>query len=330
LCILYPEEGSFYTFAKPWMGHYGGLCIAFLYSTGLLIASSLLLHFAGLYCHELLPMISLDGWALIILVTMSISLLYGMHVAGFWQYILVGATVLPLLLTIVICVFHGSTSNFFPFAPYGFESIFFASKYVIFGFFGFEFSTALYNHIENPNKNVSRALTYSIMIVGSLYLLFIFSIIYGIPLSLLAQQMTISKAITLLFPQYHWISMIMHISIISATIGTIHAMMLTLTVLLRKLFAIASNNCFEQACPFKIRSKESFWIGMITIIMFILYQLCHSIEAMFTAAAISIVIPYISAMITVVLKEQRSIYKLTALLGIVTGCIIIFFTVKNL
>jgi amino acid transporter len=330
LCVLYPEDGSFYSFSKPWAGHYGGLFFASLYTAGLLVASSVLLHFAGMYCTSLIPFLTFNQWSFLILGCLSTSLLYGVTIAGLWQYVLVAATVFPIFVTIVICFLNGSFDNFVPFAPHGLGAIFDAIKYVIFGFFGFEFSTALYNHIENPEKNVRKALTYSIMFVGSLYLLFIIAIIYGIPIPLLKNATTISTAFISLFPQYRWISEIMNISIISATLGTIHAMMLTLTALTRKLFAIASNNRFESSCPFNIRSKESFWIALVTLIMFIIYNTFQVMDSMLAMAAIAIVLSYISAIITVVLKEKSYLNKCIASCGIITGFMIVFFAWSSL
>lgn len=330
LCVLYPQDGSFYTFSKPWAGHYGGLFFATLYTAGLLVASSVLLHFAGMYCVTLIPLLTANQWSMIVLFCLSTSLLYGVTIAGLWQYVLVAATVFPIVITIVICVLHGSSNNFIPFAPYGLSKIFDTIKYVVFGFFGFEFSTALYNQIENPEKNVSKALTYSIIFVGSLYFLFITAIIYGIPPLILQNATTISAAFINLFPHYRWMSDIMNISIISATIGTIHAMMLALTTLTRKLFALASNNCFEKACPFNIRSKESFWIGLITVSMLIIYKFFNIMDQMLAFAAVAIVFSYISALITVVIKEKSYLNKCIALCGIMTGLSIIFFAIKSL
>ena len=330
LCTLYPDDGSFYTFSKPWAGHYGGLFFASLYTTGLLIASSVLLHFAGMYCTTMIPLLSINQWSIIILLCLSVSLLYGVTIAGIWQYVLVAATVFPIFVTIIMCLLHGSLNNFVPFAPHGLSAIFDAIKYVIFGFFGFEFSTALYSQIEDPEKNVQKALTYSIIFVGLLYFLFISAIIYGIPALLLQKATTISSAFINLFPHYQWISDIMNISIISATIGTIHAMMLALTVLTRKLFALASNNCFEKACPFNIRSKESFWIGLITICMLIIYKIFNIMDQMLAIAAVAIVVSYISAIITVIIKEKSYINKCIALCGITTGLTIVYFALKSL
>ena len=147
---------------------------------------------------------------------------------------------------------------------------------------------------------------------------------------ILQNATTISAAFINLFPHYRWMSDIMNISIISATIGTIHAMMLALTTLTRKLFALASNNCFEKACPFNIRSKESFWIGLVTVSMLIIYKFFNIMDQMLAFAAVAIVFSYISALITVVIKEKSYLNKCIALCGIMTGLAIIFFAIKSL
>jgi amino acid transporter len=62
LAYLFPEEGSFYTYAKQWSGHIGGMLAVTSYLIGLLIAMGLLCRQAGIYLHTFIPFI--DPYAL--------------------------------------------------------------------------------------------------------------------------------------------------------------------------------------------------------------------------------------------------------------------------
>ena len=127
-----------------------------------------------------------------------------------------------------------------PFAPHGFANALKATRIVIFGFFGFECSASLFDIVENPQKNVPRALTYAISIVGVLYTLFISSIILATPPTLFTSaHIPISDILRAIFLTQEWLIMIIHVSILSAILGTIHSMVWTsshlLTLLVKKL-----------------------------------------------------------------------------------------------
>lgn len=331
LCKEFPEDSSFYAYTKPWAGHNGALGITFVYLFGILVASSILMQLAGMYCHSFLPMFSIQQWNTSITLVLAASLAFGIHIAGIWQYILVCATVLPIILTTLLCTANGSVTNFTPFAPFGWTAIFSATKIVIFGFFGFEFSTALYPYIINPEKNVAKALTYSIIIVGILYLGFIASIIYGVPLSYFAtQNATIPEIIAAAFPRYAlWAKPILNISIISAIIGTIHAMILTLTVLFRKTVSLATCNSFEQSCPINIRSKPLFWISIVSALIIAISQIITDLNLLFGLTALAIVSCYIAAIATLLLKNTQE-SKIIPVCGIATGCIILYFAIQSI
>ncbi|MGE0207406.1 MAG: amino acid permease, partial [Candidatus Babeliales bacterium] len=67
LAQLFPQEGSFYIYAKQWSGHIGGLIAAGSYLVGLLIAMGLLTQEAGGNLHDYLPFFSAFTWSIITL-----------------------------------------------------------------------------------------------------------------------------------------------------------------------------------------------------------------------------------------------------------------------
>src|SRR5690606_878530 len=52
VAYLYPEEGAFYTYAKPWSGHVGGMLASMAYLFGLMIAMGLLAQMSGIYLQH--------------------------------------------------------------------------------------------------------------------------------------------------------------------------------------------------------------------------------------------------------------------------------------
>ena len=192
-----------------------GLVASGLYIFGLVVAMGLLCQVAGMYLATLFPTVSPTLLGLIVLGALVLLNLFGVALSELGQQILIVTTVFPILAIIGICLTHAQWSNLFPFAPFGFGNILKATKIVIFGFFGYECAASLFNVVDNPSKNVPKALTYSIAIVGILYTAFITSIILATPLDLFQNPcVPLSDVLGIVFPQYEWLLVIIHLAIL--------------------------------------------------------------------------------------------------------------------
>ncbi|MBT3828065.1 amino acid permease [bacterium] len=230
---LYPEEGSFYTYSRQWGGHLVGVAAAGMYLIGLLIAMGLLAQVAGSYLHEVLPMISQSNLGLMALLALIGLNVAGVQMAELGQRILIITTVFPILATTVLCFTKADPTRLTPFLPKSMDSVLHATKSVIFGFFGFECAASLFNVVKNPKRNVPRALTSSIVLVGGLYLLFVTAIILSTPLSLfVSAKTTLSSVLTQVFPNFGWLVTWIRLAVLSAVIGTLHSMIWSSSALL--------------------------------------------------------------------------------------------------
>src|SRR5271155_1532469 len=202
VAALYPEEGAFYTYAKQWSGHLGGMIASTAYFVGLLIAMGLLSQMAGIYLLPFFPSHSPQTLGLIALIALVILNMFGVVLSEVGQHILIVCTVFPLIATTIMCFTKANLSNLSPFAPHGLGNVLKATRVIIFGFFGFECATSLFNIVAEPQKNVPRALTYSIAIVGTIYVLFVGSILLSTPLAYFTDpRMPLSDTLKLVFPQ---------------------------------------------------------------------------------------------------------------------------------
>lgn len=236
LAQLFPQEGSFYIYAKQWGGHTAGLLSAGSYLLGLLIAMGLLAQVAGTYLHAYFPFISSFFWGIILLCMLTLLNAFGVVLSEVGQIILICTTLFPLILTTIMCFTKANINNLFPFMPYGLTNVFAATRAVIFGFFGFECAASLFSIVKNPEKNVSRALTYAVSIVGVIYLLFVMSLILAVPLNLFSPTLPLSETLCIIFPHNRWIINCIHLSILSAIIGTVHSMIWSSSALLLSYF----------------------------------------------------------------------------------------------
>jgi APA family basic amino acid/polyamine antiporter len=323
LAQLYPEEGSFYTYAQKWGGHYAGLAASGLYLTGLVIAMSLLSQMVGLYAQKILPSISATTIGFGSIVALTILNLFGVILSEVGQYILIALTLFPLIAITIFCFMKANIKNLTPFAPYGFGNVFKATRMVIFGFFGFESAASLFSIVANPKRNVPLALTISILCVGFTYMLFVFSIILAIPLSSFGgAQEALTSTLSRVFPGNEWLVSFIHIAILSAIIGTIHSMIWGASELLVSLV----HKIKRQSMSYQHQTYQRIAVCFIGGCIALSFFLFKNLNLFFSCTALCIVSSYILSMITLLtLKDEwKSGQNIKTLLGILTACFIIY------
>jgi len=329
---LFPQEGSFYTYAKQWGGHTMGLISSGSYIIGLLIAMGLLCQIVGHHLKYFFHGTSAEALGIIALTTIIVINMFGVSLSQLGQRILILLTVFPMLVTIGICLTKLNFGLLSPFAPYGFTNILRATQPVLFAFFGFECASALYSSVKNPEKNVPKALTYSILFVGAIYILFVGSILLSTPADLfISERTTIPEVLNVLFPHYPWIATIINISIISAILGTIHSMVWACSSLLFSFFKKIKKPLVKNVIAKGILNK-TVCVLLIGIIIFLSYTMIKKINLFFSLAILFIVFAYITSIMTLLfMKDQwKSKQNIKTILGIITASIIVMFAAKDL
>jgi len=331
LAQRYPEEGSFYTYTKIWGGHIGGLIAAISYLIGLVIAMGLLVRITGYNLAHSYNGIPAPVWSSITLAGLTLLNTLGVKLSEIGQQILIITTVFPIVATTLLCFMHGSWSNFTPFLPYGTINVLSATKAVIFGFFGFESAASLFNIVEDPQKNVPRALRYSLILVGLLYLGFVTSIIAAIPLAKLTDPSAqLSDLLGAQFPGYPWLVTLIHYAILSALLGTIHSMIWGSGMLLLDLFRTMKNRFIQNALTHNlINQKVSVLIIASGIAL--TYSTLQSIDLFFSLTAIFLIVSFIASMITLLVdrKNKTTSSLVVNMLGLLTAGIILFFAIEE-
>lgn len=329
---LFPLEGSFYTYAKQWGGHLVGILAGSSYIVGLTIGMGLLSRIAGQFLLPFFPCTSSEALGLIALICLVILNMFGSALSQLGQRILIVCTVLPLLIIIIMCLTKADLSLLTPFAPFGFGNAMRATRMVIFGFFGFESAASLFSIVKNPERNVPRALTYSILLVGAIYIIFVGSMIVSIPLSLFSSaEVPLTEILKEVFPHATWIITIVHFSILSAVLGTIHSMIWgssnLLIALVKKLKSNAAQS-ISRAGLFNHRSSV-FFIGACTLVSFLTLK---NIDLFFDLTSLFIISAFILSMITLltIKKEWRSGQNIKTILGISTALMMLIFSVQGI
>lgn len=331
LAYLYPQEGSFYTYAYQWGGHVAGLLTAGSYLIGLIIAMGLLTQMAGSYIHDFFPLVCSFSWGVIVLISLVLFNIFGVTISQIGQIILIICTIAPIILTTLICLLHGSSSNLYPFFPYGMTNVLSATKAVIFGFFGFECAASLFTIVDHPEKNVPRALRYSIVLVGILYTAFVGSIIYAVPASyFINPDLSLRTILENVLPGHTWLLTLIQISILSAILGTIHSMIWSASTLLLAYLHKWKSPFIKNAFKHQWITNRNAIVAM-GIAIVIPFAAIKSIGLFFSLTAIFLISAFISAMITLLCnkKEWESGQNIKTILGLITALVILYFSFEE-
>ncbi len=332
VAALFPEEGSFYTYAKQWGGHIAGLIASGAYFIGLLIAMGLLSQVAGIYLQGFFPQFSTYTLGFFALLSLVILNAVGVALSELGQRILIVCTTLPLAITIIMCLSKINFSHLTPFAPYGFGNVFKATRAVIFGFFGFECAASLFNHVKDPQKNVPRALTYSIIFVGALYILFVTSLILSTPLEYFGSaNVRVSEILAVTFPNNKWVLTIIDFSILSAVLGTIHSMIWSSSALFVALIKQFKSKTMQNLVNNNVLNHRTA-VLIVGLCIFTTFATISNMDLFFSLTATFIVTAYIMAIVTLLTipSEWKSGQNIKTLCGIITASMILYFALEGL
>ena len=332
LAYLYPQEGSFYTYAKQWGGHRMGVLSSGAYLIGLLVAMGLLAQMAGIHLQHYFPGLDPQILAVLTLIALTSLNVVGLTLSEIGQYILIFFTVFPLVITILMCLTKIDFSLLTPFAPFGMLSAFKASRAVIFAFFGFECAASLFSIVKDPEKNVPKALTYSLTLVSVLYFLFATGIILSTPLDGFTDpSMPFSQILLKIFPNQGWVIELVHISTLSAILGTIHSMIWSSSSLLITFVSALKNKTAKKFIGNKILNPKTSVVAIGSMIL----ASCISLKGLdwfFFITAACIVFANITSMITLLTlpNEWKNGQNLKTVIGIGTAIVIWAFSIEGL
>jgi len=178
----------------------------------------------------------------------------------------------------------------------------------------------------NPKRNVPKAVTYSVIVVALIYLLFVAGLVLSVPHSLLCNpNIPIIIPLSTIFPNVLWLLKLVHISILSAILGTIHSMIWSSSALalsLAKLLKSKTSKALVQKGI--INSKTTvFLVGICILASFVTFKNMQ----FFCLTALFLVFAYSTSIITLltIKKERQSKSIIVTLIGLgVAGLIFIF------
>lgn len=331
LAELFPQEGSFFTYTAQWAGKTGGFIASALYLIGLTVAMGLLTKVAAYYIAAFIPHVSITLLGCIVLSLLILLNMCGVVFSEIGQHILIMCTIFPIIAITILCLLHADVHNLTPFAPYGFSNVIKATRVIIFGFFGFECATSLFAIVEHPAKNVPKALIYSILIVGTLYTLFIASLILATPITVFTSPTTpLSTILATIFPEKNWLITSIHVAILAAITGTIHSMIWGSSTLLVSL-AQKINTSTAHYVQHHNTQAQRIAVACIGIAICIPFFFLSNMCVFFNITAMTIIAAIILSLITLltIKKEWQNGRNIITVCGIVTALTIGYFALEG-
>lgn len=300
LATWFSEEGSFYVYASKWGGHYVGLATAFIYLIGLSIAMGLVAFVTGTYLNTWFPAIDPKILGSLVIVLLAGLNLMGAKANKIGQLILIILTLIPMAVIALISFTTADVSRLTPFMPKGILPILTASQAVVFGFLGFEAIPSLFPLVNNPRSTIPKAVTISIILVGLIYMAFVGLIMLGIPSQHFADINTPLTSILLKhFPEYPWLITLIQAAIVITLMGTLHAMIWSLSSLFQSTVKYINKG------KFKISSATS--VILISAFIIIVCMLARDLDVLFNLTALSVVCAYGLVVPPLFMKPHRTV-----------------------
>ncbi len=94
----------------------------------------------------------------------------GLRLSGRVQLVLTAVLAVLIAVAVLVAAPHGSTEHLTPFAPHGIGAIGSAAALLVWGFAGWEAIAPLAGEYRDPQRDLPRATTIAIVVVGILYL----------------------------------------------------------------------------------------------------------------------------------------------------------------
>ena len=326
--------GSFYTYAKNTLGSLWGFLSSWSYFTGKLASATLIIHFFSKIMLQLFPLIAginiflLD--ALIINLFMILNLL-NLKTGARIQFAFIIFKAMPILFVILtgLFLFQGQAFT----TSLQLDGFIFTVPLVIYAFTGFEACCSLSRHIQNPERNASRAviISYSIVItILTLYQLLFYTSVYQTANSVSDYTQAIPTLINRLNLTYlsQYLQGIFQIAIGSSALGGAYGILFSNSW---NLFVLAENKHLPWSNRLAQLNKNQ--IPTLCIIVEALFCIMYLIlshgnnQILQQITALGCTVAYTVSILSLIWLRK---HKLIAYLALVNCLILLGFCIKSM
>lgn len=174
LSSMFPDAGGVYEFAKKAYGRFPSFMVGWITWLVGSIMSSLMIIAALNYLIPQQSALIKISLAIILLLLLTFVALRGVEASTGVLLFFASISMLVILITLVVGVFHINPSNYVPFFSEGFPkvSVFIALFFILETFNGWESATFMGGEVRNPGRIIPRSIMITSVIVASLVIIF--------------------------------------------------------------------------------------------------------------------------------------------------------------
>lgn len=331
LAEMFPSTGWSYNYPAKWAGHKIGIISAFFYLFGIIVGMGFVAQQAGIWCVKIFPNANTNLVVIIIISILTLLVLAGAKTSSWTQYLIVSLVLVPLFLTGIFSWANFDVNLTTPFVPFGVASIFKSLTIALFAMFGFESIASLFPIVENPKKNVPKAFIYSILIVGTIYILFSYGILFSIPSKFFVNGLyePLSSVLSKQFPNARFLNLFVFISAVFGIIGTIHSMLWSVSELFTDVLSKTKSKFIKMLIKKKIWNFKTSVI--VTAILMTIASIFIEGRFLVSLTGLFIVLSYELSIILLLFQksEWKSKHNYITIIGLFGGAILIYFAFKD-
>ncbi len=329
--------GGLYIYNKEILGNSLGFLSGWSFFLGKITSAALLINtFITFFYYKIpalqkLSILTLDTILIFGLILLNI---FGLRLGGKIQYLFASSKFIPLLFVIFtsLSIFN---PNFFILTPIDIQNLFSSIPIAVYALLSFEMICSIGHLIENPKKNIRRAILYSFLIVTALTTAMQFSIFFAVGKELTNVNIPILLLGSKLFTNGSYIPGIINSLVFASILGGAFGL---LSSNCWNLFALAKDNNF----PFiniitKINKNNVPYISSLLqgILGFILLAITQKQETLQSMSVFGVTIAYLlsSTSLFKLFFLQRNTAerteKMLPILALISSSYLIFLCIKN-
>ncbi len=259
LSSRFPKAGAEYVYVENSFGNRAAWLVAWLLLAGSIIGGATVAMGFSQYFSAIFDT-SIIAVALIMLAIILIILIIGVQETAKLTILFTAIEISGLLIVIFIGIPYIGSVNYFE-AARGFKGVIEAGVLIFFGYLGFEGITRLAEEAKNPEKNIPKAIMYSMIITTILYILVGISAVSVIPWDELAA----AKAPLALVAQRVFGEQSFFILSVIALFSTFNTALMFLLTGSRLIYGIAQQEAIPKIFTLVGKRFHTPWVAIIAI-----------------------------------------------------------------
>ncbi|MEU4689453.1 amino acid permease [Actinoplanes sp. NPDC023714] len=175
----HPDSGGVSTYARLAFGERAAAVVGWCFYLAVPPGAAAAALFGGAYVAAAAGggAVVTAATAALLMVAVTVTNAAGVRLAGKVQLAAAALLVTFLVVAVLVALPSADTAHFRPFAPHGWDAVPAAAALLVWSFVGWEAITHLTGEFRRPARDVPRATTAAVLIIGVLYLAVAFAVI---------------------------------------------------------------------------------------------------------------------------------------------------------